>query len=240
LEQAAHIIVVDDEPDLRSMVAEYLGKHGFCVRLAAGGSALDALLAAAPCDLIILDVNMPGEDGLTIARRLRATTSTPILMLTAASDVIDRVVGLEVGADDYLTKPFDLRELRARIRAILRRPLGPPVADIIEKDDAVRYVRFGKVRLDLSAHRLITDDETPVALTAMEFDLLSAFAAHPNRVLSRDRLLDLAHNRNIEAFDRSIDIRVTRIRRKIELDPTKPAVIKTVHGAGYIFVPKSP
>jgi DNA-binding response OmpR family regulator len=231
------IIVVDDEPELRTMVAEYLARHGFAPRTAAGGAELDALLAVAPADLVILDVNMPGEDGFAIARRLRAAGSLPILMLTAAGDVVDRVVGLELGADDYLTKPFDLRELRARIGSILRRAASPPTP---EPAGPARYVRFGRVRLDLHSHRLVRDDETAVPLTAMEFDLLKAFAANAGRVLSRDRLLDLAHNRGWEAFDRSIDIRVARIRRKIEDDPAKPSVIKTVHGAGYLFVAPKP
>jgi two-component system phosphate regulon response regulator OmpR len=231
---AAGIIVVDDEPELRTMVAQYLARHGFAPRTAADGVELDMLLTEAPADLVILDVSMPGEDGFAIARRLRAANNTPILMLTAACDVVDRVVGLELGVDDYLVKPFDLRELQARIRAILRRTSQSPPAD------PTRYVRFGRARLDLVAHRLLYDDDTPVALTRMEFDLLQAFAVNPNRVLSRDQLLDLAHNRNWEAFDRSIDIRVTRIRRKIEVDPTKPAVIKTVHGAGYIFIASTP
>jgi DNA-binding response OmpR family regulator len=229
---AADIVIVDDEAELRAMVAEYLQRHGFVVRIASSGRELDALLAERPADLLVLDVNMPGEDGLTIARRIRAAGSTPILMLTAASEVVDRVVGLELGADDYVTKPFDLRELRARIGAILRRrpQFAPPPAE------PGRFVRFGRARLDLATSKLLHDDNTEQPLTAMEFDLLRAFAQNPNRVLSRDRLLDLAHNRDWGAFDRSIDIRIARIRRKIERDPTKPEVIKTVHGLGYIFV----
>jgi DNA-binding response OmpR family regulator len=232
--EAAQIIVIDDEAELRAMVAEYLTGQGFAVRLAAGGAELDAHLAERPADLLILDVNMPGEDGLGIARRLRAAGTVPILMLTAASDVVDRVVGLEMGADDYLTKPFDLRELRARVRSLLRRASGP--APAAPPEEPGRYVRFGRVRLDLHARQLVDDDDRPLRLTAMEFDLLEAFARHPNRALSRDRLLDLAHSRDWEPFDRSIDIRVARLRRKVEPDPTKPSVIKTVHGVGYVFV----
>jgi two-component system phosphate regulon response regulator OmpR len=231
----AQIIVVDDEVELRAMVAEYLTGQGFAVRLAGSGAELDARLAEWPANLLILDVNMPGEDGLAIARRLRTGGGgVPILMLTAGSDVVDKVLGLEMGADDYLTKPFDLRELRARVRSLLRRtmtpepPVAPPEPD--------RYVRFGKVRLDLHGRQLVDDEDQPQRLTAMEFDLLEAFARHPNRALSRDRLLDLAHNSSWEAFDRSIDIRVARLRRKVEPDPAKPRVIKTVHGVGYIFV----
>jgi two-component system phosphate regulon response regulator OmpR len=240
LSDPTDIVIVDDEAELRAMVVEYLSRHGFVVRAASSGRELDVLLAGRPADLLVLDVNMPGEDGLAIARRIRAAGSTPILMLTAASEVVDRVVGLELGADDYLTKPFDLRELRARIRAILRRsaPAAPSAASP-SPAEAGRFVRFGRARLDLATSRLLHDDSTEQPLTAMEFDLLRAFAQNPNRVLSRDRLLDLAHNRDWGAFDRSIDIRIARIRRKIERDPTKPEVIKTVHGLGYIFVSSS-
>jgi len=234
--ETAQIIVIDDEVELRAMVAEYLTGQGFAVRLAAGGAELDAHLAERPADLLILDVNMPGEDGLAIARRVRAASTVPILMLTAASDVVDKVVGLEMGADDYLTKPFDLREMRARMRSLLRRATAPVPEAAQPLEEPGRFVRFGRVRLDLHARRLVDDNDQPQPLTAMEFDLLEAFARHPNRALSRDRLLDLAHSRDWEAFDRSIDIRVARLRRKVEPDPTKPSVIKTVHGVGYIFV----
>ncbi len=229
---SADVVIVDDEAELRAMVAEYLSRQGFSMREAASGAELDVLLAARPADLLILDVNMPGEDGLAIARRIRATGETSILMLTAASEVVDRIVGLELGADDYLTKPFDLRELRARIRSILRRrpQAAAPAAE------PGRFVRFGRARLDMATSRLLTDDNSEQPLTAMEFDLLRAFAQNPDRILSRDQLLDLAHKRNWEAFDRSIDVRIARIRRKIELDPTKPQVIKTIHGPGYMYV----
>ena len=248
---SGRLIVVDDEPDLRSMIAEYLGKHGFTVRTAAGGGELDAHLSAEPADLLILDVNMPGEDGFAVARRIRATSKLPILMLTAADDIVDRVVGLEIGADDYLTKPFDLRELRARIRALLRRavPQATPVQlaqasaavpDNAKSGDANSKVRFGHMVLDLDAHSLIASDGTAMMLTGTEFDLLEAFARHPNRVLSREQLLDLAHDPDSDVFDRSIDIRIARIRRKVEQDPSNPQTIKTVRGAGYMFVPTKP
>jgi two-component system phosphate regulon response regulator OmpR len=227
------ILVVDDEPELRRLVAEYLGRHGFAVRTAAGGTDLDACLAQGVPDLLILDVSMPGEDGFAIARRVRAASEVPILMLTAAGDIVDRVVGLELGADDYITKPFDLRELRARIQAILRRTgraAAPPAAP------SASLVRCGDLLLDLDAQRLLRADGTVLNLTAMEFDLLAVFARNPNRVLTRERLLDLAHRNDGEVFDRSIDVRVTRLRRKIERDPAHPQVIKTMHGAGYMFV----
>jgi DNA-binding response OmpR family regulator len=237
------LIVVDDEASLREMLADYLGKHGFAVAVAADGRALDSRLAEGPADLILLDVNMPGEDGFAIARRLRASSKVPILMLTAAEDVVDRVVGLEVGADDYVTKPFDLRELRARIRAILRRTSGnapaaaPAEAASQPVDQPRSLIYFGKVALDIEARCLVYGDGMQEPLTAMEFDLLHVFSQNPHRVLSRDRLLNLAHHRDNEPFDRSIDIRITRIRRKIEIDPAKPQVIKTVRGAGYLYVP---
>jgi len=233
------IIVVDDEVDLREMVGEYLANHGYAVRLAGDGTSLRALLVESPADLIILDVNMPGEDGLAITRHLRSTSDVLIVMLTAADEVIDRVVGLEIGADDYITKPFDLRELRARVGSALRRAAlaRTPNAPAEAAADASDSVRFGNTILDLGSRRLRHDDGTELKLTAMEFDLLLAFARHPNRVLSRDQLLELAHNRGWEPFDRSIDIRITRIRRKIEADPTKPQTIKTVRGGGYMFVP---
>jgi DNA-binding response OmpR family regulator len=230
------VIVVDDEPDLREMIAAYLGKYGFIVAGAGDGRELDARLSGEPPDLLILDVNLPGEDGFAIARRVRARSAVPILMLTAAGDTVDRVVGLELGADDYVTKPFDLRELRARIQSVLRRTGRAQDPAPRQAPLPAKGVRFGELLLDLEGHRLLQPDGTELPITAMEFDLLAAFARNPNRVLSRDRLLDLAHNRDNEPFDRSIDIRIARIRRKVERDPEKPQVIKTMRGAGYMFV----
>jgi two-component system phosphate regulon response regulator OmpR len=243
---AGRLIVVDDEADLRDTIAEYLGKQGFVVRAAANGRELDAHLANDLPDLLILDVNMPGEDGLAIARRVRARSAVPILMLTALDDVVDRVAGLEIGADDYLTKPFNPRELLARVRAILRRAVLRAVEIPAERReseppvDPGSRVRFGHLFLDLHAHRLVASDGTEMPLTSTEFDLLAAFARHPNRVLSREQLLDLAHSRPDDVFDRSIDIRIARIRQKVEPDPAKPQMIKTVRGAGYMFVPAKP
>ena len=232
------IIVVDDEPGLRDMVGEYLSNHGFSVRCAASGEALDALLAEQPADLVLLDVNLGADDGLAIARRLRASRpDLAIIMLTAMGEVIDRVVGLELGADDYVTKPFDLRELRARIRTVLRRSGSTPLATVQARNNGPELISFGLKSLDLSKRCLVDADGREEKLTVMEFDLLRAFARHPNRVLSRDQLLELAHQRSMDPFDRSIDIRITRIRRKIEAQPDKPEVIKTVRGSGYIFLP---
>jgi DNA-binding response OmpR family regulator len=237
---AVRVIVVDDEPDLCEMIAKYLGKYGFIVDAVGNGRELDAHLADDLPDLLILDVNMPGEDGFAIARRVRARSTVPILMLTAAGDTIDRVVGLELGADDYVTKPFDLRELRARIQAVLRRTGRARAARPQQVPNPTARVRFGDLLLDLDEHRLLQPDGTELQITAMEFDLLAAFARNPNRVLSREKLLDLAHGHDSEPFDRSIDVRITRIRRKVERDPEKPQVIKTIRGAGYMFVPGKP
>lgn len=238
---AAHLVVVDDEPDIRATLQEYLQLAGYRVSTAAGGGELREILAREHVDLVVLDLRMPGEDGLSIARRLRETTEVAVVMLTAAGEVIDRIVGLEVGADDYLAKPVDLRELQARLKAVLRRgrlraPAGTAPAARATASGPANEVWFGSVRLDLDAHALYDAAGDEIRLTAMEFDLLSAFAEHPNRALSRDQLLDLAHNRNREPYDRSIDLRIARIRRKIELDPKHPQVIRTVPGTGYIFV----
>jgi DNA-binding response OmpR family regulator len=235
--EPSHIIVVDDEPEICSMLADYLGHAGYAVSTAGDGSAMRRLLEERPADLVILDINMPGEDGLSLARYLRANVDVGIVMLTAAGEVVDRIVGLEMGADDYIAKPVDLRELLARVRAVLRRvPAGAPPG--AEAAAPTHQIRFGPCRLDLDAHKLYDADGAEVPITSMEFDLLKAFADHPNHVLSRDQLLDLAHHKGWEPFDRSIDIRIARLRRKVEADPSKPQVIKTVRGAGYVFVPK--
>jgi len=227
--RAPHIVVVDDEPDVRQSLAEYLALQGFRISEADGANALRAILAGSErVDLVLLDLRMPGEDGLSLARWLREHAKVGVIMITGSADAVDRIAGLEVGADDYIAKPFDLRETLARVRSVLRRVTAPPAA--------VEEVRFGRFILDLAAHRLATEAGEPIGLTSMEFDLLKAFATHPNRVLSREQLLDLAHGRDAEPFDRAIDIRVTRLRRKIESDPDKPKFIQTVRGAGYMFV----
>jgi len=231
-----HIAVVDDEPDIRETVGEYLEMKGYRVTRCDGGAALRGLLEGEKVDLVLLDITMPDEDGLSIGRYLNANTGIPFVMLTAAGEVIDRIIGLEMGADDYLAKPVDLRELLARIKAVLRRgERRREENDAGSAAGAPQRVRFGRCTLDTAAHRLTGEDGLDIPITAMEFDLLKAFADHPNRVLSRDQLLDMAHNRGWEPFDRSIDIRIARLRRKIEPDPGKPQVIKTVRGAGYMF-----
>jgi two-component system phosphate regulon response regulator OmpR len=230
----AHIVVVDDDEDVRSTVSEYLRRNGLSVSEADGGDALRAIMSARPIDLALLDINMPGDDGLTLAREIRSCGEAGIIMLTAKSDDIDRIVGLEIGADDYVTKPFNPRELLARVRSVLRRSARGGEAPATMG----REVQMGKCRLNLDSRKLYEADGTEVPITAMEFDLLKCFAEHPRRVLTRDQLLDLAHNKEMEAFDRSIDTRITRIRRKIERDPSKPECLKTVRGAGYVFNPE--
>jgi DNA-binding response OmpR family regulator len=234
MSEAAHIVVVDDDPDVRETVAEYLRRNGFSVTEADGGRALREVMAARPIDLALLDINMPGEDGLTLAREIRGSGPAGIIMLTANSDDLDKIVGLEVGADDYITKPYNPRELLARVKAVLRRAKG-------SGDGATatmgREVQMGRCRLNLDTRQLFEPDGSEVPLTTMEFDLLRTFAENPRRVLSRDQLLDFAHSKEMEPFDRSIDTRVTRIRRKVEIDPAKPDCIKTVRGAGYVYNP---
>ena len=232
--RVTNIAVVDDEAEIRESIDEYLTMHGFKVSQADGGTALRRLFAksGSEIDLVILDIRMPGEDGLSLARWLREHAKVGVIMLTASRETVDRITGLEVGADDYVSKPFDLRELLARVRSVLRRVAAMPT-----KPTMPEQVRFGRFILDLGAKRLSIEGGDEIPLTSMEFDLLKVFATHPNRVLSRDQLLDLAHGRGSEPFDRSIDIRVTRLRRKIESVPDHPEVIKTVRGAGYMFVP---
>ncbi|TMJ45550.1 MAG: response regulator [Alphaproteobacteria bacterium] len=239
--QAQHIIVVDDEQPAREMVGDYLRMHGFSVSLCDGGASLRNTIAQQMPDLIVLDLNMPEEDGLSIIRHLKRRTSVPIIMLTATASAIDRVVGLELGADDYLAKPCELRELLARIRSVLRRsgaalPEARPAAGASAAPASAR-VRFGTKWLDHDARALRDDDGNEHPLTASEYGLLRVFAANPKRVLSRDRLLELANARDAEAFDRAIDLRIMRIRRKIEPDPARPSVIRTVRGGGYLFSP---
>lgn len=229
------ILVVDDELDLRETVAEYLVRHGFAVRTAMDGEAMAARLEEKAADLVILDINMPGADGLTLARRLREHSDVSIMMLTAAGEIVDRVVGLEMGADDYIAKPFDLRELLARVRSVLRRRADAD-ARSARTEAPPDTLRFGRWLLDLDAHKLTGENGQELHLTSMEFDLLHAFARHPNKVLSRNQLLDLAHHRDWEPFDRSIDIRVARLRKKIERDPAKPQILKTIPGAGYMYM----
>ena len=234
--KAGRVLIVEDDRQVRETVADYLATHGYEVGQAADGAAMRKALAAELPDLVLLDVRLPGEDGLALARWLRERHDVAIIMLTAAGEVIDRVVGLEVGADDYIGKPFDLRELLARMKSVLRRAEKSRTQPA---SSGSRRIPFGNCQLDLDRHQLIGAGGEDIALTAMEFDLLRAFAEHPNRVLSRDQLLTLTRNREWEPFDRSIDIRIARLRRKIEDDPDNPKTIKTIRGSGYIFIPSS-
>jgi two-component system OmpR family response regulator/two-component system phosphate regulon response regulator OmpR len=235
------IYVTDDDPGIRELVAEYLGAQGYRVQTAADASALDALLAQALPGLVILDWMMPGEDGLSVARRLSAQAGfPPILMLSAKGEDIDRIIGLEVGAADYLPKPFNPRELLARVRAILRRqPASAPQTSL--PSSIVRAVTFGPFSLNFDAKLLLRDGEE-IPLTGGEYDLLELFVTHANRTLSRDWLMDQLRGFERDPFDRSIDVRVNRLRKKIEADPANPAYLRTQRGQGYLFVPtgKSP
>lgn len=237
-EGAEHIVVCDDEPDIRDTVGEYLELQGYRVSKVDGGTALRALVDQDKADVVILDIMMPGEDGLSLARFLRERGDMAIIMLTASGETVDRIIGLEMGADDYLAKPVDLRELLARVKAVLRRTAvqGAPVKSP-SGASGEQVVQFGGCTLDLDQHKLFGPNSEEVAITAMEFNLLKVFADHAGRVLNRDQLLELAHDRDWDPFDRSIDIRISRLRKKIEADPTKPQIIKTVRGVGYIFSP---
>jgi two-component system, OmpR family, response regulator len=229
------VLIVDDDADIRDATGEYLSGHGFDVAVAADGEQMRAALAgpAGVPDVVLLDLNLPGEDGLSLTRWLRAHHDVAIIMITGAGEVVDRVVGLEVGADDYLAKPFDPRELRARLKSVLRRTRehAAPAAAAPAK-----RLKVGRCMLDLATHQLVDEKGAEVPITGMEFDLLRVFAENANRVLSRDQLLTLTRNREWEPYDRSIDIRIARLRRKIEPDPARPAAIRTVRGAGYMFV----
>jgi two-component system phosphate regulon response regulator OmpR len=230
------ILIVDDDASVRAMLADYLSSHGYAVAQAEAGEAMRAEIERSLPDIVLLDIRMPGEDGLSLVRYLRSHYDVGIIMVTASGELVDRVVGLEVGADDYVTKPFDPRELLARVKSVMRRLQARAPADA-PAQAASQTVRMGRCRLDLDSHRLLDDTGADIPMTAMEFDLLRVFASHPNRVLSRDQLLTLTRNREWEPFDRSIDIRIARLRRKIEADPEKPQAIRTVRSAGYMFVP---
>jgi two-component system OmpR family response regulator len=234
----AHIAVLDDEADITQMLAGYLTSHGFRVTELHTGPALMALMAVDTPALVLLDLGLPGEDGFVIARRLREHWRCGLVIVTGRGDAIDKVVGLEVGADDYVTKPFDLRELLARVKAVLRR-LAPGAAGLDGAGSEAPRTRLAFLgwELDTAARRLVDPQGRPVALTSGEFDLLAVFARHPGRVLSRDFLLEATRGREAAPFDRTIDVQVGRLRKKLEADPEDPQIIKSVRGAGYILVP---
>lgn len=236
-ESPATVLVVDDDENQRWLVKTYMQKHGFNVLTATGGVAMREQISGKPVDIVLLDVSMPGEDGFTLARYLREHHDVGIIMLTASDELIDRVLGLEIGADDYVTKPFEPRELMARVKAVLRRtgtvPDAVAAAGIEKKKQP--HLLLGKFQLDINSHKLSTENGAAIAVTAMEFDLLRIFAENPDRVLTRDNLLSMAAKHSNDPFDRSIDIRIGRVRKKIEENPSEPKIIKTVRGVGYIY-----
>ncbi|MEQ9641118.1 MAG: response regulator [Alphaproteobacteria bacterium] len=233
--ESPHILVVDDHRDIRETLAKYLAKNGYRVTAAADARAARETMRAAAVDLVVLDVMMPGEDGLSLTRHLRESHEVPVILLTAMADETDRVIGLELGADDYVTKPFNPRELLARIKAVLRRVQALPPRS---KPAVAEVLAFAGWRLLPARRELVGADGVAVPLSTAEFDLLRAFLDHPRMVLSREQLLDLTRGREAAVFDRSIDNQVSRLRRKIEADPKHPELIKTVWGGGYSFTPE--
>lgn len=235
MQGSPHILIVDDHREIRDLVSRALSKEGFRVSAAADGRAMRKTMADSRIDLILLDLMLPGEDGLSLCRTLRSESNIPIIMLTAKGEEIDRVIGLEMGADDYLPKPFGSRELIARIKAVLRRSHEKTsTGDLEQRPKSYHFDRWG---LDTGSRALLRDDGVTVPLSTGEFDLLIALVERPQRVLNRDQLLDLARGRSSVGLDRSIDTQVSRLRKKLELDPADPKIIKTVWGGGYIFTP---
>jgi two-component system phosphate regulon response regulator OmpR len=230
--ESARLLVVDDDREILELTQEYLSQQGFVVDCVPSGEAMMAFLAENTVDLIVLDLMLPGEHGLNLARKLKRDDDVPIIIVSAAGDDVDRIVGLEVGADDYIAKPFNPRELLARVRAVLRRSRRTAES----RGDTGEQMQFGSFTLDTASHQLLRDG-TQVPLTSGEFDLLAILAEHPNKVLHRDRILDLLTGAERSPFDRSIDVRVTRLRSKIEPDPSNPVYIKTIWGKGYMFCP---
>ncbi|HHQ4940306.1 TPA: response regulator [Aeromonas veronii] len=227
-----HILVVDDHSEIRDLLKRFLEQHGLRVSCVRDGKEMKRLLEEREFDLLVLDLMMPGEDGLTLCRELRVKSNLPIIMLTAMGEETDRIIGLEMGADDYLAKPFNPRELLARIKAVMRRTQAEtqPAAETLTRD-----LRFDRWLLDVNRRELVDEDGVGLSLSTAEFDLLKVFLERPQRVLSRDQLLDLARGREAVAFDRAIDTLVSRLRRKLERDPKNPELIKTIWGGGYMF-----
>lgn len=233
--ESSHILLVEDDQEISQLVRQFLRSQATSYRLSIARNAreMDATLAANRIDLILLDLMLPDEDGLSICRRLTASSSIPVIMVTAKNDEYDRIIGLEMGADDYICKPFNPRELLARIRAVLRRAPGAPASEVSN----ARVIRFLGWSLDCKHRKLLDASGTRVAITGAEFDLLRALCERPGRVLTRDQLLDLTRGRSAGTFDRSVDILISRIRRKIESNPQEPDIIKTVRSSGYLFTP---
>ncbi len=231
-EQSAHIVVVDDDDDIRSSLAKYLRKHGFRVSVAANGEELNQVLATANADLLILDIMLPGDDGLTICRRVLETRQLPIIFLTALAEDVDRILGLELGADDYVTKPFNPRELLARIKSVMRRSQMLPNKPRIAKG----VVKFDRWQFDISRKEIMGSDNVAIRLSSGEHLVLVSLIEHAGSTLTRDQLLNLTKGREAQLFDRSIDNVISRLRRKLEIDPKKPLIIQTQWGNGYAFV----
>jgi len=229
--QNPRLLIVDDDPDIIDIIRRYFSAQGFAVSAATDGTGMRNVIEAGEIDVVLLDLGLPGEDGFTLTRYLRERWRGALIIVTGRGDSIDRVVGLELGADDYVTKPFDLRELLARVRSVLRRATDARPPDAAPGE----VVHFGGFRLNLDSRDLTDPAGNSVALTTGEFDLLSAFVTHPNRVLSRDDLMNRIHGRDAGPYDRAIDVQIGRLRRKIENDPAQPAMIKSVRGAGYMF-----
>ncbi len=232
MEPISTILIVDDDRDIRSLLAEYLENNGYRVFAAADGQAMWPLLEQKKPELLVLDLNLPGEDGLSLCRRLRSNSALPVIMLTARSDPLDRILGLEMGADDYLPKPFEPRELLARIRSVLRRSHAMPTN---QAQDNTRCLRFAGWSLDLAARHLVHPKGQLIMLSGAEFRLLRVFLEHPNRVLNRDQLLGMTQGRDADPFDRSIDIQISRLRQKLGEDARSPQIIKTVRNGGYVL-----
>ena len=229
---ASHILVLDDDPDIRNLLLDYLGGQDFRVSAVASGREMLAILEMEPVDLLLLDLRLPGENGMDIARRARELSRVPIVILSGRADEADRVMGLELVADDYVTKPFSLRELVARIRAVLRRALA---VESVSKDEGLRAYRFAGWELNVRLRRLTAADGRLIPLTNSEFSLLCAFLSAPQRILNRDQLLERSRLHSLEVYDRSIDVTILRLRRKIESDPSNPVLLTTARGAGYTF-----
>jgi two-component system OmpR family response regulator len=236
MDQLPHVLVVDDDPDIRSLIKEYLEQEGLRITTASDGAQMRKTLEEDPAQLVVLDVRLPGESGLDLALHLRQSSEVPIIMLSEKDDVVDRVAGLELGADDYIPKPFHLRELLARIRSLIRRSEIRANGEAAqETDNGGMALRFSGWRLDARSRELLSPTGAPVELTAGEFNLLLAFTERPNRIVSRDELFDIVYKREAGPYDRSIDVQIGRLRRKIEIDPKRPALIKTVRGLGYLL-----
>ena len=237
-EQPLHILVVDDDPRIRQMLARYFAQEGYQVSAAADGAAMRAQLNATKVDVILLDVVMPGQDGLTIAREIRAKSDVGIIMLTGRDELLDQVVGLEVGADDYIAKPFHLREVLARVKSLVRRRRPAPDPALRSEDRGEDLIRFDGWLLDTGRRRLVSPSGEDVALTSGEFDLLAALAKHPGRVFSRETLMEHTRGRGLKSFDRTIDAQIARLRKKIERNPKSPTIVKSVRAVGYVFTGK--